>query len=105
MILIGLSQGEKYPRAKTTQLEPAEIAAISKLRRSLKSNLNIKGDPFTEFNPTDGWKPRFKLIDDRNNADERAKREARHIQYDDSQHSNFEDEDDEAGAFIRNHDN
>ena len=80
-ILIGLSQHQKYPpkiRARSN-----EKTAISKLGRKLKKMTGLSGSPFRRINPTDGWKPRFELIDDRKNADERVKERAIHVHIDD----------------------
>ncbi|HMW40485.1 MAG TPA: hypothetical protein PKD57_13845 [Saprospiraceae bacterium] len=109
-ILIGLSEGKKFPVTKT--LEPKDKTAISKLRKSLAKLTGLEGDPFIPFNEADGWKPRFKLIDDRRNADERAKENAKHEPFDESKHyensygptSDFEEENDEADKFLRNKD-
>jgi hypothetical protein len=82
VILIGLSQGKKFPTSANYQ--PKDKTAISKTRRSLEKLTGLTKDPFAKFNKIDGWKPLFILIDDRNNADERAKNQARHESYDDS---------------------
>ena len=76
VILIGLSLRKKFPKNKTP--ENKDAAAISKLRRALEQLTGITSDPFYQINAEDGWKPRFKLIDDRRNADERAKEKAEH---------------------------
>jgi len=96
-ILIGLSVGEKYP--PTGAIEGKHKTAISRLRNSLRKLTGIESEPFTEFNEADGWKPLFKLTDDRKNADNRAKKAALHEQYNDG--INYDDEDDKAGKFIR----
>lgn len=95
-ILIGLSKGEKYPASPS--LLAHHKTAISKLRSALKKLTGITDDPFFEINPGDGWKPKFKLLYDTRNADERAKRQAIHVSYDEAM--DFEDEDDDAGRFI-----
>lgn len=102
-ILIGLSQDIKFPKGSSPL--PQDKTAMTKLRKSLNKILNTGDDPFTEFNPTDGWKPKFKLIDDRKNADQRAKRGAQHVEYDDGVNYQFDDEDDAAGAFLKEHGN
>ena len=109
-ILIGLSKRKKFPATKT--LEPKDKTAISKLRKSLVKLTGLEGDPFIPFNEADGWKPRFKLIDDRRNADERAKGNAKHEPFDANKNyedpygptSDFEEENDEADKFLRNKD-
>jgi hypothetical protein len=107
-ILIGLSEGKKFPTTKTPA--PKHKTAICKLRKSLAKLIGLESDPFLPFNETNGWKPRFTLIDDRRNADQRAKRNAQHEPYDESrryensygQTSDFEEENDEADDFLRN---
>lgn len=96
-ILIGLSQGQKFPDSKA--LDPKHKTAVTKLRRSLKNLTGIDRDPFTTFNETDGWKPRFQLSDDRRNADNRAKESALHKQYDDK--INYDAEDDDTNQWIK----
>lgn len=102
-ILIGLSQKKKFPIART--LIAADKTACSKLRESLFRLTGISDDPFYKYDPDQGWNPRFTLIDDRNNSDELLKKEAIHEQYDDDKHGHvnkdFEDEDDEAGDFLK----
>lgn len=74
-ILLGLSLGRKFPKGKNP--EGREKKAVSDLRNALKKLTKLSSDPFYPCNEADGWKPRFKLIDDRKNADERAKKEAK----------------------------
>jgi hypothetical protein len=83
-ILIGLSEGEKYLIKDTNKT--AEKAAISKLRSVLFEWTGLSDDPFMPYNKFDGWKPRFTLIDDRKNADERAEKKAKkgYVPFDDS---------------------
>lgn len=97
-ILIGLSSGKQFPKSKTRKALNRDKTAISKLRASLLALTGITDDPFTVFNPHDGWKPRFKLLDDRRNAHERAEREATRVEYDDSR--NYAKEGDAAGKFL-----
>jgi hypothetical protein len=80
-ILIGLSLGERFP--KTRKTNGNERAAISKLRTILKKLTGIKTDPFHPFNVTDGWKPRFKLTNEKNIADEQAEWDARRVSFND----------------------
>ena len=107
IILIGLSDNQKYPPASNP--EGKHKKAISDLRNCLNKLTGISKDPFKKFNPKDGWRPVFKLIDDRRNADERAKKNAVHVSYkDDSSYfdaegddtQDFEDEDDDAGQWL-----
>jgi hypothetical protein len=102
-ILIGLSRWRKFPQGK--EADSKSKTAISRLRISLQQLTGIEEDPFFPFNEGDGWKPRFNLTDDRKNADERAKREAIHVSYEDAQLSDggtqdFDHENDDAGRFI-----
>lgn len=96
VLLIGLSQGRKFPSGSI----PAgkDKTAISKLRRSLERLTGIAGEPFLPFSPADGWKPRFTLIDDRRNAADRAKDRAVHVPLDEAR--DFEVEDDDAQDWI-----
>lgn len=90
-ILIGLSKAERFPRGRDA--DNASKAAISKLRISLRRLTGIQSDPFAPFNEGDGWKPRFDLIDDRRNADERAKRTAIFVPYEEARLSDGETRD------------
>ena len=101
---------------------------ISKLRTLLKSKFNLPGDAF-QFEEQRGYVPNFKVIDDRKAADERAKRDVVRVPFDDNNivhvgdtndlerythdddpvnrdglEKDYYDEDDEAGAFLREHD-
>ena len=108
-ILIGLSQGKKFPPNSKKPLNK-HAAALSKLRATLKKLTGITSDPFYPIKDHDGWKPIFKLIDDQNNAEERAKQKAQHVSYDDTQHydidndtetRDFDDENDEAESWLK----
>jgi hypothetical protein len=92
-IMIGLSMGERFP--VTPKAQAKDKTAISKLRKSLSKLTGIKRDPFKNINITDGWKPRFNLCDARDDADKRAEKAAKHVEFDDSR--NYEDEYDDAG--------
>ena len=106
-ILIGLSEGKEFPPKK--YIEAKDKTAVSKLRRSLVVLTGLAGAPFLPFNEADGWKPRFKLIDDRRNADERAKARARHGEYDDTQEyaasPDYEDEGDATADWLKDQKN
>lgn len=95
-ILIGLSLGSKFPNGR--KRENKHAASLSRLRDALKKLTGISSDPFYPFNDGDGWKPRFKLIDDRRNADERAKARAVHVPLDEAR--DFDEEDDAAGDWL-----
>jgi hypothetical protein len=104
-ILIGLSQGKQFlPSGQ--YVENKNAAAISKLRNALKELTGLAEDPFLPFNSADGWKTRFKLIDDRRNADERAKKRATTVSYDDTRNfsppeaRDFDDEGDDTQTWI-----
>lgn len=98
-ILIGLSLHKKFPPQKIATAK--DKTAICKLRRSLALFTGLSGDPFRPFNEADGWKPRFKLIDDRRNADERAKARAQHVDFDETQ--DYEREGDSTDEWIDSH--
>jgi hypothetical protein len=73
-ILIGLSQKEIFPIGN--YLQNSEKAAISRLRGALYKLSGLADDPFHIYNPHEGFKPRFTLIYDVDNADKRAKKKA-----------------------------
>ena len=105
-ILIGLSRREKFPVGK--QPVNSDKTSLSYLRSALKELTGIESDPFYTFNEADGWKPRFALIDDRRNADERAKKGAMHTDIQDhdlsSETNDFDDEDDLAQEWLNEND-
>ncbi|MDG5469654.1 hypothetical protein P9J64_15130 [Deltaproteobacteria bacterium IMCC39524] len=78
---------------------------ITLLRKALKDLTGLTDDPFFPLHEENNYMPRFKIIDDRRNAAERAKLISRHYEYDDSlahgEAKDFDDEDDEAGTLIR----
>jgi len=101
-ILIGLSHGKKYPGGR--KATGAHKTAICKLRESLRQLTGLTKDPFIPFNAVDGWKPRFELIDDRLNADVRAKNRATTVTFDENRDIDtldYEDEDDDAANFLK----
>lgn len=97
-LLLDFAERKRFP--KSTSATAASRTMMSKLRSCLTMLVQISGDPFTPYNIEDGWRPNFKLIDERRNADERAKRGAIHIAREPVA-KNFEDEDDETGRWIR----
>lgn len=102
-ILIGLSEGKKYPPSHNKPNASGK-KAMSLLRDALKKLTGLKDDPFCPYNQGDGWKPKFKLQDCRRSKVERAKQLAKHVPYDDSIHSaepdDFERENDLAQQLI-----
>jgi hypothetical protein len=96
-ILIGLSAHKKFPKSITAT--PKDKTAICRLRDSLVKLTGLDGDPFYPVNAADGWKPKFRLVDDRRNADKRARRSAKHQEYDDGK--SFEDEKDAADEWLQ----
>tara|TARA_B100001964_G_scaffold213312_1_gene250111 strand:- start:547 stop:1572 length:1026 start_codon:yes stop_codon:yes gene_type:complete len=100
---------------------------VSRLRGTLEAKFNLPGDPF-QLEEQRGYVPNFKIIDDRNDADERAKSEATHVSHDDNidyegevkdlessddsddsvnqddLNKDYDDEDDQAGRYLREHD-
>ena len=73
-ILIDLSEQKIYPDGN--YIQPNEKTAISRLRDALCMLIPLSDDPFYEHNPHEGWKPRFELIYDVDNADKRDKKKA-----------------------------
>ena len=73
-ILIDLSEQKIYPDGN--YIQPNEKTAISRLRDALCMLIPLSDDPFYKHNKDYGWKPRFTLIDDVDNADKRDKKKA-----------------------------
>jgi hypothetical protein len=94
-ILIGMSNGKKFPAE--SKLQNKDAAAVSKLRSSLKQLTGISTDPFT-YNKSKGYKPRFKLVDDRRNSDDRAKEKAWYEPIDETR--DYEKEDGDAADWL-----
>jgi len=100
-ILLGLSKEIKFP---SDGLLNKNRTSISKIRYSLKRKIGIKADPFYKFDKSNGYRPKFKLIDKTSVADERAKEKAIHIPFNDeidTEKRSFDNENDEAGQFIK----
>jgi hypothetical protein len=83
---------------------------VSKLRKKLRTSLGTNEDPFSLHGKR--YTSVFKFIDDRKAADERAKADAVHVPYDDTQHYNtsggdpdrsYDDENDPAGEWLNEH--
>ena len=79
-VLLGLAKGKLY---RTTQANTSVQQAITKLRKALREFTGIpqKQNPFQKYDSTQGYRPQFKLIDSTNLADERAKKNARRVEY------------------------
>jgi hypothetical protein len=52
---------------------------IARLRKVLREHIGVNGDPFEKYKKGVGWVPRFKIVDKRGAADERAKREGERL--------------------------
>jgi hypothetical protein len=72
-ILVLLSFNSRFPKGRIT---PIQSTAISKLRASLRKWVGLSADPFETYNHEDGLKPRFKIINDENNASDRVMKRA-----------------------------
>ena len=90
-ILIGLSQNRIFP---TGGCQSKDKTAISKLRGVLYKWIGLPDDPFIRYNQSEGWLPRFRLIYNVNNADERAEKNAIHISFDETRLYDHDDQDD-----------
>ena len=111
-VLLGMSAGKKFP--KFPKPSGGDKVALTKLRDALKILTGIVEDPFYPINECDGWKPQFTLIDDRRNADERAKNGSTKVSFDDVENyepetryydaepetDDFMDENDDASAWL-----
>lgn len=82
LILMRLSLGIKVPNGKFAQ--GPEKKSMSILRGCLLRLTGLTGDPFWGFNEADGWKPRFKLIEDQGLSDPLTGKEGMHESYDDA---------------------
>lgn len=104
-ILIGLANKMRYPPVDEI-LESRHKKNISQLNKNIKQMIPIK-DTSLPIKKTDanGYVPTFKLVDCRNSRDLRAKKDAKHDEFDEQKHSmphdSFDDENDAAGKFLR----
>ena len=113
--------------AKGRKVSSEQKHLLSRLRGTLEAKFNLPGDPF-QLEEQRGYVPNFKIIDDRNDADERAKSDAIHVSHDDnidyegevkdlesSDYSDelvnqddldkdYDDENDPAGKYLREYD-
>ncbi len=69
-ILLGFAQNRMAPRNNKNS------KTVSRLRSSLRRCLGLHGDPFEDCKLGGGWQPRFRIVDKRGAADDRAGREA-----------------------------
>ena len=69
-ILLGFAQNRMAPRNNKNS------KTVSRLRGSLRRCLGLHGDPFEDCKLGGGWQPRFRIVDKRGAADDRARREA-----------------------------
>ena len=113
--------------AKGRKVSSKQKHLVSRLRRTLEEKFSLPGDPF-QIEEQRGYVPNFKIVDDRNAADERAKNEAVFTTYNDNidypgeardlesssdsdelgnqddYDKDYDDEDDQAGGFLRDYD-
>lgn len=68
-VLVGMARGLKLDRSNDNS------AKMARLRKVFRSYLGVD-DPFFPFNASDGWAPRFKLLDRRDASADRAQRYA-----------------------------
>jgi hypothetical protein len=97
---------------------PVNAKKMTRLRDAIRIHLGLDDDPFQPYRKHEGWVPRFKLVDKRGAADERAKREGERrtesldtvierqasLQRAWGSHRYFEAEGDEADAWLQQHD-
>ena len=69
--------------AKGRKVSSKQKHQVSRLRGTLEEKFSLPGDPI-HFEEQGGYVPNFKIVDDRNAADERAKNEAVFTPYDDN---------------------
>lgn len=105
LILIGMSHRKRYPPLSEENSDKFKVN-ISKLNKNIKENISISDTTTPIFyDRTNGYLPRFKLINDERSRDKRAKNDAVHVQYNELFHSEneytFDDEEDEAGNFLK----
>ncbi len=98
-ILVCLARGKRVPRGEVTPKD------VSRLRGIFKTHLDVS-DPFYPYQTNAGWVPRFSIKDNRSAADERAKRETRHIPIDNIPKDEypFAAENDPAAEFLKQED-
>jgi hypothetical protein len=121
LLLEDLAKRPSIPSALSGKERSSRRKAVSILRSTLSDLSGISSDPFYAHNPGDGWKPRFKLLDRRSAAEERAEEKAVHIPFNDEisadphgqrpgglsesdPYTYQDDGDDDGSAFLKEHD-
>lgn len=108
LLLQGMARGTLVPK---TELKGKHISLIRK--KVFRELLGLQPDPFHP--KKNNWKPRFTIAEELDRAGEREKRKAKHVPHydtnsdhgvtyqpqDDPNEYSFEDEEDEAGKFIK----
>jgi hypothetical protein len=70
-VLLGMARGLLLQNAT-----PDQQKYVSRIRKEFRKHLGIQTDPFQRYVKAIGYAPLFKIVDTRNAADERAKRDA-----------------------------
>ncbi len=76
LILEGLTESKRVPTNKEN------VKRISELRKRLIKHLGLRSNPFNLRRGV-GWEPLFRISDNRNAQDERAKHAAKHVEFND----------------------
>jgi hypothetical protein len=69
-VLLGMAQDKRLPRVEKN------VRLVSRLRGLFRKHLGIQSDPFEPYRENAGWIPRFRVLDKRGTADERARQAA-----------------------------
>ena len=67
-LLLALSDLGSFP---TNRRSKKFSTSLSKLRTVLRKLTGLRTDPFHDFHPVEGWKSRFRIVNDENNAEDR----------------------------------
>ena len=111
-VLVGLTTQRNLPYTEPNKTK------MSRIRALLKAHLGFDADPFDQYRASVGWLPRFKILDRRGAAEERAEKDAlrktisleqeqergRTIVNPASEHEQFEHEDDPGGNWLDKND-
>lgn len=105
VILVGMANKKRYPPANEIS-ENRHAKNISQLNKYLKQMIPITDTSLSiKKSDVNGYLPTFKLVDCRNSRELRAKKDAKHDEFDEQKHSmphdSFDDENDAAGKFLR----